>query len=70
LVCGGWFPNFDVEKYQKKVTHDYIFQLNKENYDCVPKERIAILIPMRNRQENSNNFLIYIHYHLQKQLKS
>jgi hypothetical protein len=67
---GGWFPNFDAEKYQQKVTHDYIFQLNKENYDCVPKERIAILIPMRNRQENLNNFLIYMHYYLQKQMKS
>jgi hypothetical protein len=68
LVGGGWFPNFDVEKYQK-VTHDYIFQINKANYDCVPKERIAILIPMRNRQGNLN-FLIYIHYYLQKQMKS
>lgn len=57
---GAWFPGI------KKVdNYNFLFELNEEN--CVPKERIAILVSMKNREENLNTFLIYMHYFLQKQ---
>ena len=67
LFNGGWFPGF---KRLKNNPHDHVFALNKENNDCVPMERIAVLVPYRNREDNLNNFLIYMHYYLQKQQKA
>ena len=62
LIEGGWFPGY------KELVKHHLF--TSANINCIPMERIAILLSYKEREDNLNIFLVYMHYYLQKQKKA